>query len=42
MGEFLSTPIKEKESEDGENDFVSNCLINHIASLWRMWNARMA
>jgi len=24
MGEFLSTPIKEKVSDDGENSFVSN------------------
>ena len=23
MGEFLSTPIKEKISDDGENSFVS-------------------
>ena len=23
MGEFLSTPIKEKVSDDGENSFVS-------------------
>jgi len=26
MGEFLSTPIKEKVSDDGENSFVSNKL----------------
>jgi len=24
MGEFLSTPIKEKVSDDGENSLVSN------------------
>ena len=24
MGEFLSTPIKEKVSDDGENSFVNN------------------
>ena len=24
MGEFLSTPIKEKVSDDGENSMVSN------------------
>ena len=26
MGEFLSTPIKEKVSDDGENSMVSNNL----------------
>jgi hypothetical protein len=28
MGEFLSTPNKDKHSQDGENDFVNLLLIN--------------
>jgi len=28
MGEFLSTPNKDKHSQDGENDFVNILLIN--------------
>ncbi len=30
MGEFLSTPNKEKLSDDGENEFVNNILNNNI------------
>jgi hypothetical protein len=32
MGEFLSTPNKEKHSQDGENNFVNKILnnINYI------------
>ena len=29
MGEFLSTPNKEKHSHDGENEFVNNILNNN-------------
>ena len=28
MGEFLSTPNKEKHSDDGENSLVRNFIIN--------------
>jgi hypothetical protein len=39
MGEFLSTPIKDKFSEDGENEIV-NTQIN-LAQVWSMWYARL-
>jgi hypothetical protein len=34
MGEFLSTPIKEKISDDGQNSFVSNTYLNNIFNLF--------
>ena len=47
MGEFLSTPNKEKESDSNENSFVSkhkiiNIISFSIAPLWFLWNAGMA
>ena len=45
MGEFLSTPLKDKQSEDGENSQVSlikpNFKKKKIASLRFMCDARM-
>lgn len=41
MGEFLTTPNKTKESNDGENEFVRK-LINTIVEIRSQWNARMA
>lgn len=42
MGEFLSTPIKDKVSEDGESDSVNKIyLIIYIVKIRSMWNARM-
>jgi hypothetical protein len=38
MGEFLSTPIRDKVSEDGENELV---LFNNIDQIWGKWNARL-
>ncbi len=40
MGEFLSTPIKEKVSEDSENSLVIY-LINQLVKIRCMWHARM-
>ena len=37
MGEFLSAPNKEKNSQDGENDFVSNYLNNFKIILGKIW-----
>ena len=36
MGEFLSAENKEKHSDDGENEFVSNILnnFNYIDKIW--------
>ena len=33
MGEFLSTPNKDKHSDDGENEFVNKLIILIIYSL---------
>jgi hypothetical protein len=42
MGEFLSTPNKEKHSEDSDNSLVTKFEINPIlATLWSQWNAGM-
>lgn len=38
MGDFLTTPIKDKHSEDKENGYVK---INNIASNWCLWDARL-
>jgi hypothetical protein len=38
MGEFLSTPIKEKVSNDGENSIVSNKYkINYSINIVKIW-----
>jgi hypothetical protein len=44
MGEFLTTPNKKKESNDGENSFVKllNNIIKNIAKIRCMWHARLA
>ena len=45
MGEFLSTPNKEKHSDDGENSFVSEILFNtkkNIVKIWFIGYARLA
>ena len=42
MGEFLSAPNKEKHSQDGENDFVSNFLNNIKIILGKIWLMRYA
>ena len=34
MGEFLSTPIKDKISNDDENSFVINILINKNKNIY--------
>lgn len=39
MGEFLSTPNKDKISEDNENIFVRISLIS--VTLWGLWHAGM-
>jgi len=47
MGEFLSTPIKEKVSEDNEDQFVRKKTYFKlkfkflIDKIWSMWNARL-
>jgi hypothetical protein len=45
MGEFLSTPIKDKQSEDGENSIVKHHIKplynHHIVTFWVLFNARM-
>jgi hypothetical protein len=38
MGEFLSTPNKEKISEDGENSFVI-CYFLILGKIWGMRDA---
>jgi hypothetical protein len=43
MGEFLSTPIRDKVSEDNENEIVKE-IINNLYKLVKirsMWYARM-
>ena len=46
MGEFLSTPNKEKHSDDGENSFVSEILLfntkKNIVKIWFIRYARLA
>ena len=40
MGEFLSTPIKEKVSDDGENSMVSNnskIYLSYIINIVKIW-----
>ena len=40
MGEFLSTPIKEKVSDDGENSMVSNnpiIFLSYIINIVKIW-----
>ena len=39
MGEFLSTPIRDKVSEDNENEIVPSFNLVKIRSLW---HARLA
>ena len=45
MGEFLSTPVKEKISDDGENSVVKNKIFklffNNIVKIWFMFYARL-
>ena len=45
MGEFLSTPVKEKISDDGENSVVINYIFNYlfidIVKIWFMFYARL-
>jgi hypothetical protein len=47
MGEFLSTPIKDKVSEDNEDKNVTltnkkfSPKIFNIDKIWSLWNARM-
>ena len=40
MGEFLSTPIKEKQSEDGETTNVLS-IYNPKVKIWGIRNARL-
>jgi hypothetical protein len=40
MGEFLSTPIRDKVSEDNENSLV-NINLNRLDKIWCMWHARL-
>ena len=42
MGEFLSTPNKEKHSDDGENSFVSSNLIKFKKNIVKIWFIRYA
>ena len=43
MGEYLSTPNREKKSEEGENGKVSNLIITYfIDALRSLGNAGMA
>ena len=45
MGEFLSVPVKDKVSDDGENSVVKNknfkYLFNNIVKIWVMFYARL-
>jgi len=46
MGEFLSTPVKEKISNDGENSFVNNLFLkiyffNYLVKIWFLLYARL-
>ena len=41
MGEFLSTPIKEKQSEDGETTNVLSSIYNPKVKIWGIRNARL-
>jgi len=45
MGEYLSTPNKEKKSEEGENGKVINLLCNkelNSGQVWSISHVRMA
>jgi hypothetical protein len=37
MGEFLSTPIRDKISEEGENEYVNYTNLDKIWSFWNAW-----
>ena len=45
MGEFLSVPVKDKVSDDGENSVVKNKIFklffNSIVKIWFMFYARL-